>query len=284
VSQEYANKLESWFASLPSLVQEVLHEPFSWANDGLKSVSGDPQALLAAAPQYLQIAQQVELLGRQQIDDRNGLNGRWSGDAHDAFTEQMIRIEEQIGRLSTGIVQVKGLLEQGAQACVDGANMIIDLVTSLIMFAISLIAVNIALSIITLGTSLAASVAAVIAKAAETLVKVARIIEKVAEVLVRIANFFRRLEVMLKKIVELLKQVETYLKEAKAASKAAKGMDRVRQSAAFTGKNAAVSKAIDWGTGGVVAPPGVGGSAYDGGREYVDGVVDAGHARDAVGS
>jgi WXG100 family type VII secretion target len=282
VSQQYANKLEIWFSGLPSLVQETLHEPFTWMNDALKSVSGNPQALLAAAPQYLQIADTVSLLGREQLKDRDALTGRWSGDAFDGFSAQMDRINEQLNQLTLAIGQVQGLLEQGAQACVDGANMIIDLVTSLIMFALSLIAVNVALSIITLGTSLAASVALVIARAAHTLARVARVIEKMAEVLIKIANLFEKLHAMLKRVVELLKQLETYLKEAKAASKAAKGMDKARKTAVFTAQNTAVSKAINWGTGGLVAPPGTGGSVYHGARDYIDGVTDAGRARDAV--
>ena len=283
MSQEHANKLETWFSGLPSLVQETLHEPFSWMNDGLKKVSGDPQALMAAAPQYVDIASRVAQLGQQQLTDRNALNGKWSGDAFDAFSSQIDRIDAQIGDLSSAVSQVTGLLEQGAQACVDGANMIIDLVTSLIMFALSLIAVNVALSIITLGTSLAASVALVIARAVQVVAKVARVVEKVAEVLTKVANLFEKLHSILKKVVELLKQLETYLKEAKAAAKAAKGMDRARRYGSFTAQNVAVGKAIDYGTGGTVAPPGTVGSAYHGGRDYVDGVVDAGRAQDAVG-
>jgi WXG100 family type VII secretion target len=282
MSEQYANKLEIWFSSLPSLVQETLHEPFRWMNDGLKSVSGNPQELLAAAPQYLQIADTVSRLGREQLNDRNALTGRWSGDAFDAFSAQMDHINDQFNQLSHAIGQVQGLLESGAKACVDGANMIIDLVTSLIMFALGLIAVNVALAIITVGTSLAASVALVVARAAQTLAKVARVIEKVAEVLTKLANLFRKLHEILKKVTELLKQLETYLKEQKAAAKAAKGMDWARKTAVFTGKNAAVSQAIKYGTGGLVAPPGVGGSTYHGLREYGDGWIDAGDAGHAV--
>jgi len=282
VSEQYANKLEAWFSSLPSLVQEVLHEPFTWMNDGLKSVSGNPQALLTAAPQYLQIADTVSRLGREQLNDRNALIGRWSGDAFDAFSAQMDHITDQFSQLAHAIGQVEDLLKSGAKACVDGANMIIDLVTSLIMFALGLIAVNVALSIITLGSSLAASVALVVARAAQTLAKVARVIEKVAEVLTKLASLFKRLHEILKKVTELLKQLETYLKEEKAAAKAAKGMDRLRKTAVFTGKNAAVSQAIKYGTGALVAPPGVGGSVYHGLRDYSEGWTDAGDARDAV--
>jgi uncharacterized protein YukE/ElaB/YqjD/DUF883 family membrane-anchored ribosome-binding protein len=282
VSQEYANKLETWFAGLPSLVQEVLHEPFTWMNDGLKQVSGDPQALLAAAPQYLQIADGVSQLARQQVQDRQALVGKWGGDAFDAFSTNLERINEQLGQLSLAVGKVQGLLEQGAQACVDGANMIIDIVTSLIMFAISLIAVNIALSIITFGASLAASVAAVVARAAVEMAKIARIIEKVAEVLTKIANFFKKLEEILKKVVALLKRLQEYLNEAKKASKAAQGMDKLKKTASFTAQNVGVSKAIDWGTGGVVAPPGTAGAAYEGGRDYVDGWNHASDSQDAV--
>lgn len=282
MTDRYANKLETWFAGLPSLVQEVLHEPFSWMNDGLKSVSGDPQALVAAAPGYVRIADAVVAIGSQQRADRDTLGGLWADDAFSAFSARIDEIDQQILQLADGVRQVTGLLEQGAQACVEGADMIVDLVTSLIMFALSLIAVNVALSIVTLGTSLAAGVAAVVARAATTLAKVARVVEKVAQVLTRLANTFRRIEAVLKRVVELLKKLETYLKTAKAQAKAAKGMDGIRKNAIFTAQNTAVSEAIKIGTFGAVAPPGAGGAAFGAGRNYVEGVVAANRARDEV--
>jgi hypothetical protein len=72
----------------------------------------------------------------------------------------------------------------------------------------------------------------------------------------------------------------SYLKAEKATAKAAKGMDRVRKTAILTGKNAAVSQGVKYGTAGLVSPPGAGGAALDGAKDYVHGWSDATDARE----
>jgi uncharacterized protein YukE len=170
-------------------------------------------------PQYLQVADTVHQLGRQQLGDRSALAGRWSGDAYDAFTDRMRPVEAQHDKLAEAISQLKGLLESGAKACNDGADMIIDIVTSLIMVALGTIAVNVALSMITLGTCLAAGVAAVLAEAATAAARVARVIEKVALVLTKLAEVFVKLQQMLRRIAEFLKEIKAVLKDAELMAK-----------------------------------------------------------------
>jgi uncharacterized protein YukE len=280
VSQEYANKLEVWFSSLPGIVQDALHEPFSWMDNALRSVAGDPDALLAAVPQYLQIADAVEQVGRQQLADRQALAGHWSGEAYDAFCGRMQFVEAQLDQVAQTIRQVKEVLETGARACVESANMIIDLVTSLIMFALGTLAVNVALSVITFGASLAAEVALVIARAATTLAKVARVVEKLAAVLNKIAQVFVKLEKLLRRIVEILKQIKEVLKEADALTKASKGWDKVGAMVSGGIQKAVVSKGIWAVTGGTVNIPGGVGSLVHSGSDYVEGWQQAGQAED----
>ncbi|GII24757.1 WXG100 family type VII secretion target [Planosporangium mesophilum] len=278
--EQHANKLESWFSSLPSLVQEVLHEPFDWANGCLKSVAGNPDALMAAAGQYVQIAESVHLVGQQQVQARAALAGQWRGDAYDAFTEKMQHVEEQLAKLAEAIKPVKEVLESGAQACVESANMIIDLVTSLIMFALGTIAVNVALAVISLGTSLAAGVAAVVAKAVDTLAKVARVVEKLAQVLAKVAEIFRKLSQLLKTISQVVKQLLEVLKDGKALAKTAKGWDKLGAMTSSSIQYAATSKGISAATGGTVNIPGGGGKLYATGKDYVEGWQDASDAQD----
>lgn len=278
----YANTLEQWFYSLPSLVQEVLHEPFSWMNDALKAVAGNPEELLAAIPQYQQYAAQVRALGDGQRFDRGHLNSSWSGDAHDAFNEQLTKIETQLAGLADAIGEVTGLLESGAKATVDGANMIIDIVTGLIMLALGTIAVNVALSVITLGTSLAAGAAMVIAQAAVAVARVARVMQKVAQILMKLADLFRKLSELLKSIVVVLKNIKGALKDAQALTKTAKGRAKVQAMVDFGVQKAMVSGGISAVTLGAVQIPGTGGELYSGGKEYVQGWRQATDAKEAV--
>jgi uncharacterized protein YukE len=278
MSQEGANKLETWFAGLPGIVQSTLHGPYTWMDNGLRSVSGNPQALLAAAPHYLQYAQAVNQLAAQQLQDRAALSPHWSGDAYQAFSETVDYVDKQLEQLSSALSQVPELLKGGADACVEGANMIIDLVVSLIMFAISALITNLALSLLTAGAAMAAAVVEVLAKAAQTVANVARVVEKVGAVMAKVASVLQRVSAILKRITELLQQLGKYLTAEKKAVKAAKGMDRVRKQAIFTAKNVGVSKAIQYGTGGVDSPPGGFGQLVKSGREYGSGWSTAGDA------
>lgn len=277
---QYANKLEQWFSSLPQLVQETLHEPFSWMNDSLKSVAGHPEALLAAADQYVQIGEAVHQLGQQQLQHRSALAGHWRGDAHDAFTDKMQFVEAQLDKLADAVKQVKDVLEPGAKACVESANMIIDIVTSLIMFALGTVAVNLALSLVTLGTSLAAGVALVIARAVAAVARVARVVEKLAQVLTKLAEVFLKLNRLLKQVAQVLREIKAVLKEAQMLAKTSRGWDKVGAKVSFGIQKTVVSKGIALGTAGTINIPGAGGGLYHAGQEYVDGWQDASDARD----
>ena len=282
MTQQAANKLEVWFAGLPDIVQSTLHEPFTWMNESLKAVSGDPQALLAAAPHYLQIASAVTELADDQRRDRDSLSPVWGGDAYNAFSATVDLIDYQCRELTEALGKVPELLESAADACVESANMIIDLVTSLVMFAISLLVVNLALAIVTVGASVAASVTAVLAKAAHTAARIASVVSKLSQLLTKIGQVLRKLEAVLRKIVELLKRLDKTLTEAKKAAKAAKGMDKVRLQSEFMAKNGLVSNAIKIGTGGVVAPPTTGSAATDAAVNYGDALFAADDAVQAT--
>ncbi|SNY67503.1 WXG100 family type VII secretion target [Paractinoplanes atraurantiacus] len=282
MSQEAANKLEVWFAGMPGIVQSTLHQPFTWMNESLKAVSGDPQALIAAAPHYLRIAAAVSELADEQRRDRDTMAPSWRGDAYGAMSATVDLIDYQMRQLDEALSKVPELLESAADACVESANMIIDLVTSLVMFAISMLVTNLALAIVTVGVSAAAAVAGVLAKAAQTAARISSVVAKLSRLLTKVADILRKLQTILQKIVEQLKRLQQALTDMKKAAKAAKGMDKVRLRAEFMGKNGLVSNAIKVGTAGVVAPPTTGSAAKDAGISYVDGLIATDDAIDVT--
>jgi uncharacterized protein YukE len=282
MSEAAANKLETWYSGLPGIVQSTLHEPYSWMDNALRSVSGDPGALRAAAPHYVAYAVKVHQLAADELADKAALAGHWEGEAYDAFAQSVTFIDQQLQQLEAALRGVPELLESGAQACVEGANMIIDIVTSLIMFAIGILVTNLALSILTLGASLAAAVAEVLAEAAVGLARVASVVEKVGAVLEKIAAVLEKVAKILAKIRDLLQKLSKALDEEKAAVKTYKGLDRVKKQATFIGKNVAVSQAIKYGTGGYDSPPGGVGKLYEGGKDYYGAWQDADDAVDAT--
>lgn len=278
MSAEHANKLESWFYGLPSLCQEVLQEPFEWMNDNLKQVAGDPDKIMAAIPQYQQVAASVGAVGTALGADRQTLSASWAGEAYEAFSARVDDIDQQIAGIVANLGQMPELLKVSADACIEGANLIVDIVTSLIMFALSTIAVNVALAIVTVGTSLAAGVAAVVARAATETAKVLRVVEKVAAVLEKVAAAFTKIEEALRKILVFLKKVKDMLVQMKAATKGLKGKEFLAAQAKFQAANFGVSTAIKVGTGGTVAPPGGVGLLKDAGQDYVEGLTDGNRA------
>jgi WXG100 family type VII secretion target len=280
---EYANQLESWFHSLPGIVQSALHAPFTWMNDGLKAVAGQPQELVNAGAVYVQIGESVHQLGQQQLADRAALAGQWTGEAYQAFTAKMQRLEEHLDRLAEAIKKAKDLLEAGAEACVEGANMIIDIIKSLIMFVLADLAVSVALSFFTFGASLAAGISLWVAKAAEAVAKVASVLEKVAALLRKIAEVFLKLQKVFQTVAKVLNEIKEVLKESLAAKKAAKGWDKVGATVSHGITRTVVAKGIKVGTGGVVSIPGPLGSGYQAGKEYVDAYQDASNATEQVG-
>jgi len=282
MAAEAVNKLESWYAGLPGIVQSTLHEPYTWIDDSLKKVAGDPQALMNAAPHYLQYAVQVHQLAAEQLSDKAALTGHWEGEAYDAFSQSVVFIDQQLQALEAALRGMPELLESGAQACTEGANMIIDIVTSLVMFAIGILITNLALSILTFGASLAAAVAEVLAEAAVALARVASVVEKVAAVLTKIASALEKTAKVLKTIRDLLEKLGKALDEEKAALKTYKGVERIKNQATFLGKNAAVSQVIKYGTGGLDSPPGGAGKLYEGGKDYWEGWQSAGDAEDVA--
>lgn len=278
MSAEHANKLEAWFAGMPGIVQSTLHQPFTWMNESLKAVSGDPQALVAAAPHYLQIAAAVTELAGEQRRDRDTMAASWRGDAYEAMSATVDLIDYQTRQLHEALRKLPDLLENAADACVESANMIIELVTSLVMFAISLLVTNLALAIVTVGASAAAAVAGVLAKAAQTAARVSSVVAKLSRLLSKVADILLKLQAILQRIVVQLKRLQQVLTDMKKAAKEAKGMDKVRARAEFMGKNALVGTAVKVGTLGVVAPPTTGSSIKDAGIDYVEGLADTGDA------
>ncbi|MEU8662851.1 WXG100 family type VII secretion target [Actinoplanes philippinensis] len=270
MSQAAANQLESWFAGLPDIVQSVLHEPFTSINESLKAVSGDPQTLMAAAPQYAAMAATVTAMADAQMREGNELASAWEGSAYVAIAADIGLIDRQLRYLSDSLDQVPELLEQSAAACVEAANVIISLVTSLVMFVISIWITNLALLVVTAGTSMAAFATATLAKAAKTLSDVTRVITRLSRVLKKVAGLLEKLTEILQKLYRAMGRFHETLTKMKKAGKATKGIEGWRKTAAFHSANGATAQAVGIATFGVVTPPTLVSAAEDAAKNYYD--------------
>lgn len=277
-TQAQANELESMYAALPGIVQDLLQEPFLWLDDKLKMVAGSPQELLDAGTQYQQLGYLINGLLVEDRADVAALGRSWTGEAHDAFANRMEDVDATMETLVGCLAAMPQLLQSGADACVEGADMIVELVVALLALALSTMAINLALSVITFGASLAAGAAEVLAEAAATMARVLQVVEKIAQVLAKIAQ-------VLKKIAEVLRMVKTFFQEQQAGlkalqlmSKGVKGTEWLSAKGAFITAKVVLSKEIWAVTGGTVNIPGLAGPLSQAGKDYVHGVLDAGDA------
>jgi uncharacterized protein YukE len=266
-----SNELETWFTSLPGIVQDVLHEPFTWMNDGLKMVAGNPQALVDAGGQYAALSVAVTQLRDEARADAETLARSWSGPAHAAFANHHSEMDRALETLAGQLDALPQLLQSGAQACVDGANMIVEIVVALLTAALSTLVMDAALALISAGASLAAGVAEVLAEAAESAAEVAQVIEKVAQALVKVQEILQKIAEALREVKLFFDTTKESLAEARAASKGLKGMDWVGAKVSASIQKTIVGKEIWAVTGGQVAIPGMVGPLRQAGGDYVEG-------------
>jgi uncharacterized protein YukE len=282
MSQQAANQLEVWFSGLPEMVQSILHEPFTWMNESLKSVSGDPQALMAAIPHYMRLADTVNRLADDQLPERDQLSTVWTGDAYFAFDANVDLIDDQLRKLADTMTKVPELLQNGAEACAEAANVIIDLIIGLVMFVVSLVITNLALAIVTAGTSIAAAAAAGLARAAQVMARISRVITKLSRLLRKISESLYKLRARLDRQKDTLKALQDVLTDMKKDAKNFSGMEKLRRKGDFYTANGLVTTGVKIGTFGVVAPPTTVSAVEDAGKNYYDAARAAESAEDVA--
>lgn len=275
-----ANELEAWFATLPSPVPDVLHEPYTWFDEALRMIAGDPQALVDAGVTYAALGQQVTALATQDRTDVAALAGLWQGEAYDAFAARMAALESELDTIAAQLAAMPEVLGAGATACVEGANLIVELVVALVVAVVSTFLLDLALAAITFGASMAAWAAETLAEAAVGLARAAQVVEKVAAVLVKVAEVLERVAVVLQRVATVVKEQREVLAAVEAASKGWwRGGPALGARAEFAALKWVLGKEVWAATGGAVSIPGILGPLRATGN---DGVDAYGAASDAV--
>lgn len=282
MSEAYANELETWFASFPSVLQDPLRPVFDKMNEGLRMVAGDPQQLVATAAVYVAAGDRLQLLVQEQVADRQKLAGHWTGPSYEAFCARMADIEGKLGQVGDATRQTKEILEAAAQAAVDGANLITDLIVTLLTLLLAELAINAALFVLSLGASALAFIAEAIASALVTLSEIFMVVAEVGEVLFQLSQLFTKLAQLFRVLVKFFDALKAMLLALKTLKDASSGMAKVGWFSAHAGGKWAASKVIDGATGGWVPIPGVAGGSWDTGNDYHDGWQSADKAVDAA--
>lgn len=214
-----ANRLEAYYAQLPGIVQQVLHEPFVWCDEQLKAIAGDPQAVIDSGLFLADLGRQALAVAQEDHAQAVALGADWSGDAYEAFLARIGQLDETIAGAAAQLQAMPEVCYAAAEALTEGADLVVDIVVTLVTLVIGYYLTAAALAVLTAGASVAAATAASLATAAEKLAEVARVVEKVAEVLVKVAEVLRKIATLLEALSAQLATARAALAEAKAATK-----------------------------------------------------------------
>jgi uncharacterized protein YukE len=282
VSDAYANELENWFNSFPSVIQGPIRPIFDKMNEGLRWVAGNPQELTRAGDVYVQIGDRLHALVQEQITDRGKLSGHWTGAGYDAFTKKMTDVEGKLDKLAESTKKTKEVLDAAAKAAVEGANMIIDIIVTALSFMLAELAINAALSVLTFGASLLAMVAEWIANGVAALAQIFRVVGKVAQVLEKLYEILMKLAEIFKMIASFFRALKELLAALKELKSGASGLGKVGWFAAHAGAKFGAAKVIQGVSGGNVAIPGMAGEGVRAGKDYKNAWDDANQATNAA--
>ena len=267
-AEAYANELEQTFNSFPGWLQAPLRPIYEKMDQGLKWLAGHPEDLLSAGEVYAGLGQRIHQIAQQQTGDRAMLAGHWGGDSYDTFAAKMREVEGKLASLGDSTAKTKEVLEAGARACVEGANAVIEIIVAVLAFLLAEIAINLALSVITFGASLAAMAAEGIATMLSGLARVLSVVQRVAGILEKIAQIFQKLATIFREVKAFLEAIKELLAVLKAWKKGASGMEKAIAFGAHATAKTAVSKGIQYGTGGNVQIPGMVGPGIKAGQDY----------------
>ncbi|MDT0380224.1 WXG100 family type VII secretion target [Streptomyces sp. DSM 42041] len=166
--------------------------------DDLEKVSGDNERLMEVAGDYREAARDL----RGVVDDlkfeRKRLNGKWAGEAADAFHDQMGAYEDALSGEADDMDQIADLLQLAAEACAEAEQLMIDLIVEIVQAVIAAAATTAVLSFLTAGAAAVIGPLITAAGVAHKAMKAVRITAKLADTLSDLAKRMQALRKMAK--------------------------------------------------------------------------------------
>jgi WXG100 family type VII secretion target len=177
--------------------------------DALNLVTGDPDALTAAAQHYQSLGQQIDQLGQSIHDEvKQGVAG-WTGDASTAAQQQIADFLDGVHGTATLAGYIAQVCSASAGFMTSAKNQIIDLIAQFVEQMLITWAVGLAGSIFTFGASDAAAAASTAAEAAAKIAQCAQKCEKFGQVLAKIGKVIEKITEIVKKIGGLVEKLGT---------------------------------------------------------------------------
>ncbi|GLW56678.1 hypothetical protein [Kitasatospora phosalacinea] len=196
-------------AGLDSVVKAALDA--TGLMDVLEKVTGDLQALTAAAHEWQAQAKAMQEVAGELRSAGARVDAAWEGAASAAFGAHMTTVVEAVDATAADMAQVAQIISQAAAECQLAEQLIIEIIREAIETLIITLAAGLVVDILTLG----------LATAAEALI----VEGEIAIYIARVGMVSRKLEVALKELHEAIKAMKAArtlgsVKKARAAAKA----------------------------------------------------------------
>jgi WXG100 family type VII secretion target len=157
-------KVNDWMSPLSGLLDELMRPVVEPLAEQLEFVTGDPEGLQDAADLWAKQAGELRDLLADQRRDRADLAHEWSGEAADAFFNELIDLEAEFEAEAADMEGTAELLREAAEECRVVQEMVETVIRELIEWALITLAASAAFAALTAGVSAAAGAAAAAAE------------------------------------------------------------------------------------------------------------------------
>lgn len=177
------------------------------AKEALEMVTGNPEALNAAAANYNKISDETNKLGQELHDELKTGFGNWQGDASDAAHKQLAVFLDGVHGTAQLSAYISEALQASAVLMAAAKEIIIGIIADFVEQMLITWAIGLAGSILTLGASDAAATAATVVEAATTVAKTGEEVSKVSKLIEKVASIIQKIIKVIEKIAKLLEKI-----------------------------------------------------------------------------
>ncbi|MFZ3597325.1 WXG100 family type VII secretion target [Streptomyces sp. BH104] len=188
------SKVNDWMSPLSGLLDDLMRPVVEPLAEPLEFVTGDPEGLQEAADLWKRQAGELRDVVADQRRDRQDLAHEWSGEAADAFMQQLAELEAEFEAEAADMDGTAELLQEAADECRVIQDMVESVIRELIEWAIITLAASAAFAALTAGVSAAAGTAAAAAEGSLAATRIASLVTRLARALQKIANAMRELQ------------------------------------------------------------------------------------------
>ncbi|MFE9441161.1 WXG100 family type VII secretion target [Streptomyces sp. NPDC006602] len=192
------SKVNDWMSPLSGLLDELMRPLVEPLAEQLEFVTGDPEGLQSAADLWAKQADELRDLIADQRRDRADLVHEWSGDAADAFMNELVDLEKEFEAEAADMDATAELLREAAEECRMIQDMVETVIRELIEWALITLAASAAFAVLTAGISAAAGAAAAAAEGSLAATRIASLVARLASALRKIADAMKALKAVAK--------------------------------------------------------------------------------------